>query len=289
MFSRLWNNDISQNSCETSGKPLCADAAKTSSPEITRQDGQDEFQHHSAPGAQVNEDDSGTAPSLGESFSNVYNSCRSDDDKENMQENTDRIAPLPCNNQDEAVDIPGKENNHPAKRLRGNGRESQSLDTTPLQMRPAPDQRTELRPPKPTAEGTRLLSMATEYPSNEILAQPVCQDNLFSTALANCYVKTTRVPRTRARARAEAAPQLVRDDATCPLSSKTQLYSEAEDKLLRNLVEQGLPWNEVEKAFCQRFPGRNLRSLQMRWSRKLKFAVPLPSARCSQRKRRHQV
>lgn len=47
---------------------------------------------------------------------------------------------------------------------------------------------------------------------------------------------------------------------------RTRLYSEAEDDLLRNLMDQGLSWYEVKKSFGHRFAGRDLRSLQMRWS-----------------------
>ncbi|KAB8068872.1 hypothetical protein BDV29DRAFT_183793 [Aspergillus leporis] len=31
------------------------------------------------------------------------------------------------------------------------------------------------------------------------------------------------------------------------------------------VLDQGLSWDEVEKPFGQRFAGRNLRSLQVRW------------------------
>ncbi|GIJ84617.1 hypothetical protein Asppvi_003466 [Aspergillus pseudoviridinutans] len=152
--------------------------------EITAPDGQHDFPDNSASGAQVDDNSyqaeinpaaygiNATAPSFEESFSNIYDSCSSDD-KENVQENADRTAPLPCNDQEGAVNVSDKESNHPAKRHRGNGRESKSSNTTPLQVHPAPDQATELQPPNPAAEGTRLVSMRTMCPSTgNILAQP---------------------------------------------------------------------------------------------------------------------
>ncbi|GFF70941.1 conserved hypothetical protein [Aspergillus lentulus] len=44
-----------------------------------------------------------------------------------------------------------------------------------------------------------------------------------------------------------------------------------------------LAWEEIEKEFGLRFAKKTMRSLQMRWSRKLKLTAP--STRCSKRKR----
>ena len=101
----------------------------------------------------------------------------------------------------------------------------------------------------------------------------------------SCYIKTARGPRTRMKARAEAAT-VCEFNSSCHLSCRTHLYSRAEDDLLQNLMDQGLSWDEVRKSFSQRFAGRELRSPQMHWSRSLKFTLLSLSTRwCSKRKR----
>jgi hypothetical protein len=86
-------------------------------------------------------------------------------------------------------------------------------------------------------------------------------------------------PQTRARARAEASSPL-------PIARSARPYSAAEDDILQLLVARGLAWEEIEKEFGLRFSKRTMRSLQMRWSRKLKLTAP--STRCSKRKRSSQ-
>ncbi|KAE8374692.1 hypothetical protein BDV26DRAFT_34525 [Aspergillus bertholletiae] len=91
-----------------------------------------------------------------------------------------------------------------------------------------------------------------------------------ASAALETGIETRSGPRTRARVRAEA-----RDEASrCfPTSRRVQPYSTAEGELLRKLVVRGLPWEQIENEFGQVFARRNARSLQMRWSRNLKFAV----------------
>lgn len=78
-------------------------------------------------------------------------------------------------------------------------------------------------------------------------------------------------PRTRARARAEASrPFSVR--------CRARPFSAVEDALLQELVGRKLAWERIEEEFGRRFAGRGLKSLQGRWSRKLKF-LACPSKR----------
>jgi hypothetical protein len=86
-------------------------------------------------------------------------------------------------------------------------------------------------------------------------------------------------PQTRARARAEASEA----SSPLPITRSARPYSAAEDDILRILVARGLAWEEIENEFGLRFAKRTMRSLQMRWSRKLKLTAP--STRCSKRKR----
>ncbi|CAP91174.1 Pc13g01050 [Penicillium rubens Wisconsin 54-1255] len=70
-------------------------------------------------------------------------------------------------------------------------------------------------------------------------------------------------PRTRARARAEASLFSVR--------RRGRPFSAVEDALLRELVGRKLAWERIEQEFGRTFAERGLKSLQGRWSRKLKF------------------
>ncbi|KAL4805685.1 hypothetical protein BDV18DRAFT_152428 [Aspergillus unguis] len=70
-------------------------------------------------------------------------------------------------------------------------------------------------------------------------------------------------PRTRARARAEASLFSVR--------RRGRPFSAVEDALLQELVGRKLAWERIEEEFGRTFAGRGLKSLQGRWSRKLKF------------------
>ncbi|KAF7590268.1 hypothetical protein BBP40_003106 [Aspergillus hancockii] len=83
-------------------------------------------------------------------------------------------------------------------------------------------------------------------------------------------------PRTRARAGAEAFHSF-------STSHKGQPYSTVEDKRLRKLVERGLPWDQIWMIFGEHFAGRTLKSLQVRWSRHLRYAAR--PAKRSQRRR----
>ncbi|KAH1437680.1 hypothetical protein KXX32_001614 [Aspergillus fumigatus] len=89
-------------------------------------------------------------------------------------------------------------------------------------------------------------------------------------------------PQTRARARAEAS-EASEASSPLPIARSARPYSVAEDDILQTLVARGLAWEEIEKEFGLRFAKRTMRSLQMRWSRKLKLTAP--STRCSKRKR----
>ncbi|KAH1304979.1 hypothetical protein KXX54_007925 [Aspergillus fumigatus] len=89
-------------------------------------------------------------------------------------------------------------------------------------------------------------------------------------------------PQTRARARAEAS-EASEASSPLPIARSARPYSAAEDDILQTLVARGLAWEEIEKEFGLRFAKRTMRSLQMRWSRKLKLTAP--STRCSKRKR----
>lgn len=71
-------------------------------------------------------------------------------------------------------------------------------------------------------------------------------------------------PRTRARARAEASRPF-------SIRRRSRPFSAVEDELLRELVGRKLAWERIEEEFGHRFAGRGLKSLQGRWSRKLKF------------------
>ncbi|KAB8069211.1 hypothetical protein BDV29DRAFT_57269 [Aspergillus leporis] len=110
-------------------------------------------------------------------------------------------------------------------------------------------------------------------------SRPPASRKRLACATLETGVETTSGPRTRARvkseARAEASPSF-------PTSRRVQPYSTAEDELLGKLVARGLPWEQIEKEFGQVFPGRNVRSLQLRWSRNLKSAAR--STRCSKRR-----
>jgi hypothetical protein len=88
-------------------------------------------------------------------------------------------------------------------------------------------------------------------------------------------------PRIRARARAEAS-EASEASSPLPIARSARPYSAAEDDILQILVARGLAWEEIEKEFGLRFAKRTMRSLQMRWSRKLKLTAP--STRCSKRK-----
>ncbi|KKK19948.1 hypothetical protein ARAM_007591 [Aspergillus rambellii] len=88
--------------------------------------------------------------------------------------------------------------------------------------------------------------------------EPAC------SVLGYAELATGRGPRTRARARAEASRSF-------PSRQRGRPYSDAEDALLRELVYRKLEWEHIEEEFGRRFTGRDLKSLQRRWSRHLKF------------------
>ena len=91
-----------------------------------------------------------------------------------------------------------------------------------------------------------------------------------------------KIHQTRARTKAEKALEPAwNQDTTAHSACRARLYTREEDGLLQNLVAQGLSWNEIEALFSQHFTGRSSRSLQMRWSRNLKFALPSLSTRRS--------
>lgn len=114
----------------------------------------------------------------------------------------------------------------------------------------------------------------------------MCLKSDTSSNPACRYIETTGGPRTRARARSEAASKPIRDLYSSRRSPRrARPYSGVEDDLLRDLMDQGLSWDEVGKSFGQRFAGRDLRSLQMRWSRSLKSTSPSLPTRYSNRKR----
>jgi hypothetical protein len=94
-----------------------------------------------------------------------------------------------------------------------------------------------------------------------------------STILEYVQIAADRGSRTRARARAEASYLFSSRQRARP-------YSNAEGELLRELMHRKLQWEQIEEEFSQRFAGRNLKSLQGRWSRKLKFeARPATSSK----------
>ncbi|RDH26293.1 hypothetical protein BDQ94DRAFT_164598 [Aspergillus welwitschiae] len=96
--------------------------------------------------------------------------------------------------------------------------------------------------------------------------EPAC------SMLGYAELATGRGPRTRARARAEASRSF-------PSRHRGRPYSDAEDALLRELVYRKLEWEHIEEEFGRRFTGRDLKSLQRRWSRNLKFeARPVTSS-----------
>lgn len=91
-----------------------------------------------------------------------------------------------------------------------------------------------------------------------------------ASAALETEIETASGPRTRARVRAEARAEVSR---SLPTSRKAHPYSTAEDDLLGRLVTRGLSWEQIKNEFGQVFAGRNVRSLQVRWSRTLKFAA----------------
>lgn len=98
-------------------------------------------------------------------------------------------------------------------------------------------------------------------------------------------LKTDKIHQTRARTQAEKVTKPAWDlDATHHYFCRARLYSGEEDGLLRNLVAQKLSWNKIEGVFSHHFPGRSSGSLQMRWSRYLRFDLPSRSTRRSERK-----
>lgn len=200
-----------------------------------------------------------------------------------MQESIDRSVPFLCNGQD--VDRPDKEDSRASKRHKGNKKDFKRFGNRVAMKHSVSERRTESKPTSPFTEETRLPSTKTRCSSTDnIPPQLVCLENdTFANSISR-YIKTARGPRTRTKARAEAATVCEFDSSRHP-SCRTRLYSRAEDDLLRNLMDQGLSWDEVEKSFGQRFAGRELRSLQMRWSTILKFTLPSLSTRCSKRKR----
>ncbi|KAL3468704.1 hypothetical protein BJX99DRAFT_252523 [Aspergillus californicus] len=103
------------------------------------------------------------------------------------------------------------------------------------------------------------------------LTQPVTETTL-------CTVSQTPRPKRLNRKRPACTVlryARTRAEASCSFSScrRTRPYSNIEDELLRKLVHRKLPWEQIEKEFGQYFAGRDLKSLQGRWSRSMKFVA----------------
>ncbi|KAB8227553.1 uncharacterized protein BDW43DRAFT_316728 [Aspergillus alliaceus] len=130
-------------------------------------------------------------------------------------------------------------------------------------------------PFSPQSTGQQLLQPGIKHYTEKARPNPASRNILASAVLKN-ESKTTCGPLTRARARAKAL-------CTFPTSRKTQPYSAIEDDRLRELVEKGLTWEQIWMISGQQFAGRTLRSLQMRWSRNLRYTTPL--VKRSQRRR----
>ncbi|KAL3469048.1 hypothetical protein BJX99DRAFT_88769 [Aspergillus californicus] len=111
---------------------------------------------------------------------------------------------------------------------------------------------------EPVAETTMCSTSRISQLNHRNQKKPAC------TVFRYTEVAVPGGPRTRARARAEAF---------CSLSSRRRArqFSNAEDELLRELAGKRLAWEQIEEEFGQKFVGRDLKSLQGRWSRKLKF------------------
>ncbi|KAL4871633.1 hypothetical protein BDV12DRAFT_25334 [Aspergillus spectabilis] len=105
------------------------------------------------------------------------------------------------------------------------------------------------------------------------------QRKLACTVLKYTEAAAPGGPRTRARARAEATRSFSG-------RSRARPFSDVEDELLLKLVGRKLAWKQIKEVFGQRFTGRNMKSLQGRWSRKLKFlAHPAKRIQDEQRRR----
>jgi hypothetical protein len=120
-------------------------------------------------------------------------------------------------------------------------------------------------PFSPQSTEQQILQPGIQNYTEKTCPNPASRNGLASAALEP-EIKTACGPRTRARARAEASHSL-------PTSRKTQHYSASEDDRLRELVGKGLTWEQIWMIFGQQFTGRTLRSLQVRWSRKLRYAT----------------
>jgi hypothetical protein len=227
-----------------------------------------------------------TAPSHGEIVNDIGDCHGSSDNMANAQEYRSPTASLPCKDHGEPLDTSG--NNRPHKRRRSNDRRPKTLSELPLsEARRASDRAAELQPLNPVIICTQPLSLgANSSACGSSPVRQICEKDRSSIIFTNDDLKTARGPRTRAMARAEASSQLAYGSNDSHLSCKAQSYSKAEDDLLRDLVQQGLSWHEIESIiFSLRFPERSLGSPQKRWSRVLRFTVPLSSSRCSRRKR----
>ncbi|KAL4779925.1 hypothetical protein BJX76DRAFT_364805 [Aspergillus varians] len=124
--------------------------------------------------------------------------------------------------------------------------------------------------PQPVTEATMCIPFRTSRSKRHNGEKPT------SNILGYADFAAGRGPRTRARARAESSRSF-------PNRQRARPYSEAEDTLLRELVDRRLQWEQIEEAFGRRFAGRDLKSLQGHWSRNLKFVTQ--SAKCVTTKR----
>ncbi|GKZ75217.1 hypothetical protein AnigIFM60653_002609 [Aspergillus niger] len=125
------------------------------------------------------------------------------------------------------------------------------------------------RGPQPMTETTVCSPSRISRSKCHRRKEPAC------SMLGYAELATGRGPRTRARARAEASRSF-------PSRQRGRPYSDAEDELLRELVYRKIEWEHIEEEFGRRFTGRDLKSLQRRWSRNLKFeARPVT---CSKRR-----
>ncbi|RDH26737.1 hypothetical protein BDQ94DRAFT_164233 [Aspergillus welwitschiae] len=114
------------------------------------------------------------------------------------------------------------------------------------------------RGPQPVTETTVCSPSRISRSKCHRRKEPAC------SRLGYAELATGRGPLTRARARAEASRSF-------PSRQRARPYSDAEDELLRKLVYRKHEWERIEEEFGRRFTGRDLKSLQRRWSRYLKF------------------
>lgn len=191
-----------------------------------------------------------------------------------LEENTDRSVPslrynqgvdLPENHSWERHGYKGSDSKHVSMKHRVPDKRNMFLDSSTGNTRPSP---------------TKI-----GYSSVKGTRPQVCLKSGSFSNPARCCIETIGGPRTRARARAEAASKPVHDLCSIRRSSlRARPYTRAEDNLLQKLMDQGLSWEEVGKAFSQHFVGRDLGPLQMCWS-SLKLASLSNPTRYSKRKR----